>query len=120
MGTVGRFVQLTELDASGNRTKLSVSLSSAGEFCDIISMFADLDTSALGKKAYTDASGRPTALRSEFMKMEFKQIHFDLCSNARGCVLKVSLKDGKRGRVTIMIPSQGLKILHAGLVEVIA
>merc|ERR1711881_823489 len=101
--SVGRFVQLTELNPSGDRTKLSVPLSAAGEFCDIISMFAKLDTSALEEKAYTDASGRPAALRSEFMKMEFKQIHFDLCSNTRGCVLKVSLKDGKGGRATVMV-----------------
>jgi len=114
---IGRFVQLAEVDNQGKRTKMSLPLSSVGQFRDVIAIFADLDTSALGKQAYTDGEGRPAALRSEYLKVDRKQVHFDLTANARGCVLKVSMRDD-RGRTTLMIPAPGLPKLRDSLAEI--
>jgi len=123
---VGRFVQVTEVGQGGQRTKMSLPISAITHFRDCIGNFADMDTSALGKKAYTDKEGRPAALRSEVLKLDAgskgkggrgkdgekaaktgKEIYFDLNSNGRGCVLKIAMRDD-RGRTTLMIPSTGL------------
>lgn len=109
---IGRFAQITEVDGAGKRTKLSMPLSAVGEFQGIIGVFADMDVSALKGQAYTNDEGRPAVLRSELMKIDQKQIHFDLSANTRGAVLKVSMRDPKHGRTTLMIPSTGLKNLR--------
>jgi len=109
---IGRFMQIAEVDRDGKRTKFNIPLSAVGEFQSTIGTFADLDTSDLKRAGYTDADGRPAVLRSEFMKVEQKQIHFDFSANARGCVLKISMKDSKGNRTTLMIPSTGLASLR--------
>jgi len=109
---IGRFLQMAEVDQGGRRTKMILPLSAVGQFRDTIGVFADLDMSALGRQAYTDTEGRPAALRSELLKFDRKQIHFDLTANAKGCVLKVSMRDDQRGRTTLMIPSTGLSKLR--------
>merc|ERR1712216_245482 len=79
---IGRFLQMAEVDQGGRRTKMILPLSAVGQFRDTIGVFADLDMSALGRQAYTDTEGRPAALRSELLKFDRKQIHFDLTANA--------------------------------------
>jgi len=107
---VGRFVQVSEVDQSGRRSKMSLPLAAAGQFRDTVAIFANLDTSALGRQSYNDGEGRPSALRTEYLKLDRKQVHFDLTANAKGCVLKISMRED-RGRTTLMIPSSGLSKL---------
>ena len=109
---VGRFMQLVQLDGNGKRTKMNIPMPAAGQFRDTIDIFAGLDLSALKKKqAYTDADGRPATLRSEFLSLDRKVVHFDLSANARGCVLKISMKD-HHGRTSVMVPMSGLSNLR--------
>jgi hypothetical protein len=97
------------LSATPPDASLAHQVAFLGDFRDCVAVFAALDTSGLTKQqAYTDAEGRPKALRSEFLKMDRKQVHFDLALNKNGCVLKISLKD-QNGRTTLMVPSSGLK-----------
>jgi len=116
---IGRFVQIAEVDQSGKRTKMSIPLASVGIFQETVGVFADLDTSGLKSgQAYTDSEGRPAVLRSQTIKLEQKQIHFDLSANPRGFVLKVSMRDNKGQRTTLMIPSTGLGKLRDAFTSV--
>jgi len=116
---IGRFIQLSEVTSQGDRNKINIPVAAIGEMHGVLGSFADLDMSGLVKgQAYLDNEGHPITLRSAVVKLDRAILHFDLNANVRGCVLKITSKDNKGGRTTLMVPSSGLKRLQEAFANI--
>ncbi len=61
-----------------------------------------------GQLVEIPATGLPTTLASETMRIETKKYYFDLLSNAKGKYLKISQSAGGNKRSSIVVPATGL------------
>ncbi|KAF6004371.1 hypothetical protein F1559_001026 [Cyanidiococcus yangmingshanensis] len=70
-----------------------------------------------GQLVEIPATGLPTTLASETMRIETKKYYFDLLSNAKGRYLKISQSAGGNKRSSIVVPATGLAAVRDSVHE---
>ncbi|XP_015786838.1 transcriptional activator protein Pur-beta [Tetranychus urticae] len=103
----GRFFKVAEVGTAGRKSRLSLAMSTAGEFRDHLTAFSELYAS-LGPPN-PDSLPEDGKLKSEVMVKDNRRYYLDLKENNRGRFLRVS-QTMPRGvqRAQIAIPAQGM------------
>ncbi|CAG0882823.1 unnamed protein product [Cyprideis torosa] len=103
----GKFIKVAEIAADGRRSQIFLALSSAAEFRNHLTSFADFYAS-LGPPN-PEAQPDDGKLKSEVMVKDTRRYYLDLKENARGRFLRVSQTVARGGaRSQIAIPAQGM------------
>ncbi|CAH1241058.1 PURA [Branchiostoma lanceolatum] len=125
----GRFLKIAEVSgqqetvgAGGNKSRLTLSMSTAAEFRDHLTDFSE-HYAQLGP-ANPDNPPEDGRLKSETMVKENRRYYLDLKENARGRFLRVSFQfvsqTVNRGpRTQIALPAQGLVEFRDALTELL-
>jgi len=124
----GEFFKLSEIDQTGKRSKVFFPVSGARTMADTFDEFAECDE-GYGDTApapVLDAEGYPQPLKSTVVTVENKRFFCDLRANDRGRFLKLAQMNksatgnSRNSRVTIVIPTSGLRKLSASINETCA
>ncbi|KAI8493552.1 hypothetical protein Bbelb_289490 [Branchiostoma belcheri] len=113
----GRFLKIAEVGAGGNKSRLTLSMSTAAEFRDHLTDFSE-HYAQLGP-ANPDNPPEDGRLKSETMVKENRRYYLDLKENARGRFLRVSQTVNRGPRTQIALPAQGLVEFRDALTELL-
>jgi len=122
----GRFIKVAEVGAGGKKSRLLLAMSSAAEFRDYLTDFAE-HYSRLGEHSPTNSEtpGDDGKLKSEMIVKDNRRYYLDLKENQRGRFLRVSEQQVSqtipRGgpRSQIAIPAQGMIEFRDALTELL-
>lgn len=118
----GRFIKVAEVGAGGKKSRLLLAMSSAAEFRDYLTDFAD-HYSSLGP-TNTENPPEDGKLKSEIIVKDNRRYYLDLKENQRGRFLRVSEQVSQtipRGgpRSQVAIPAQGMIEFRDALTELL-
>ncbi|CAG5132818.1 unnamed protein product [Candidula unifasciata] len=118
----GRFIKVAEVGAGGKKSRLLLAMSSAAEFRDFLSEFAD-HYASLGP-TNSETPPEDGKLKSEMIVKDNRRYYLDLKENQRGRFLRVSEQVSQtipRGgpRSQIAIPAQGMIEFRDALTELL-
>ncbi|CAG5116339.1 unnamed protein product [Candidula unifasciata] len=114
----GRFIKVAEVGAGGKKSRLLLAMSSAAEFRDFLSEFAD-HYASLGP-TNTETPPDDGKLKSEMIVKDNRRYYLDLKENQRGRFLRVSQTIPRGGpRSQIAIPAQGMIEFRDALTELL-
>ncbi|KAG1649773.1 Transcriptional activator protein Pur-beta [Nymphon striatum] len=103
----GRFIKVAEVGTGGRKSRLLLSMSTAGEFRDHLTTFSE-HYASLGPPN-PDNLPEDGKLKSEMMVKDNRRYYLDLKENSRGRFLRVSQTIARAGpRSQIAIPAQGM------------
>lgn len=113
----GRFIKIAEVGAGGRKSRLLMSMSTAAEFRDELSEFAEFyaGLGPLNAQQPTD-DGR---LKSETLVRENRRYYLDLKENSRGRFLRVTQSVLQGPRSVVVIPAQGIVEFRDALTKLV-
>ncbi|XP_077979265.1 transcriptional activator protein Pur-alpha-like isoform X3 [Glandiceps talaboti] len=113
----GRFLKIAEVGAGGNKSRLTLAMSTALEFRDHLVDFIEHYT-RLGPPN-PDNPPEDGRLKSEMIKKDNRRYYLDLKENNRGRFLRVSQTINRGPRTHIALPAQGLVDIKNALTEIL-